>query len=286
MNAKILVLLAVLLFAAPAFAVDPMVEAYADANNLYPSRTNTINMLIGDKDGPADFNIEVYYMLTDYSGRTEITSATGTAGVNDRNGGTYCSDGIGDTNLLCTLTWTLPTGLDNNYLIDVNVWDNVTADDLNFVTETVYIDSNACDTDYSINNDEVTLIRVCTGLGTDNNIGTETTYYEKSRQGGCGTNYSTYSTPFTLSFGEFTVCYYSTDGLGNTEDQKSFVHEADSDAYAIALLTEIALASLVLMLILGAFIFKGVELNKEIMIALTVAAVIVAIAIVIFGTVL
>lgn len=284
---KFLVASLILLFAGAAFAANPSVGVYADANNLYPSRTNVINFTIADSDAPVDANVYVYYILdspTDDSWtRTEITAATGTL---DRNTGTYCSDGITSTEQLCSLTWTLPTGLDANYFIDVNVYDISTPDDANTVSATISIDSNACDTGHTILNDQVTLTRVCTGLGTDNNIGSETTRYSKNRQGGCSSNYADYSSPFNLTLGEFTVCYYSTDGLGNTESTQSFVHTADSNAYDIALLTELALAGLLLMVILGAVVLRQEDLSKELMIALTVAAVIIAIAIVIFGTVL
>jgi len=154
------------------------------------------------------------------------------------------------------------------------------------LSPSLYVDSNACDTGYSISGDTVTLIPVCTGYGSNEIGGTEATVYSMNRQAGCADNYKSYAAPFDLTFGEITVCFRSSDGIGNTETLQSFVYTADSSAYNLALLAELALAALLLMTIIGAVVLRGEGLTKELMIALTAAAVLIVIAIVIFGTIL
>jgi len=267
----------------------PTVIVFGDGNVYYPGATTTIRFQVGDADSPPDVNISIYYIGVDAWTRTEITSVIGTVGVNDRNSMNFCTDPISDANQSCSYTWTLPTGLDANYMFDVNVSDNDTPDDLNAYSGGFWIDSNACDSSLSVSaSDIVTITKVCTGFGRDINIGTETIYWNKSRQASCADSYSTYDDADKpmLTFGEFTLCWYTTDGLGNTETTQSYVHTASSDAYNLALLAELALAALLLFVIVGAFILRQESMDNTLIIGLIVAGVIVAIAIVIFSVIL
>lgn len=253
-----------------------------DGNYYYPSKTTTISFTVNDPDKPADVNIYLSYYLTTSITKTSITSNN----TLDANSNLFCSSPITGTDQVCTYTWTLPTGLDANYYIDVNVYDTVNKDDRNATSGKVYIDSNACDTTHTIVSDTVTLTTVCTGYGTDLNGGVETTYWSKNRQGGCANNFPTYEAPFKLALGEITVCYYSTDGLGNTEATTGFVHEASSSAFGLVVLTELALAGLLLFAILAAFLIYNKDLSMETMVPLIAAAVLMVISIVIFAAII
>lgn len=268
----------------------PTVIVFGDGNVYYPSATTTITFQVGDADAPPDVNISIYYVGVDTWTRTEITSASGTDGVNDRNSMNFCTNPISDTNQICSYTWpSLTTGLDANYYFDINIADNSTPDDLNAYSGSLWIDSNACDSALIVSaSDVVTITKVCTGFGRDMNIGSEVIYWNKHRQAGCASNYDTYDDADkpTLVFGEYTLCWYTTDGLGNTEIVQSHVHKASGSAYDMALLAELALAALLLMSILGAVVLRKEEMNAWLMIGLTISAVIVVIAIVIFAAVL
>ncbi len=279
---KIAVILSFLLIASFAFAADPtVVNLVTDGNYYYPSATTTIDFTVADADDPEDANIVIAYCTDSVS-----CSDTLKTEIVDGNSMDFCSLPLSSTAQGCSYTWTLPTGLDANYHIDVNVYDITTIDDANaMTTTTVYIDTNACDTEHTISNDVVTLVPTCVGYGTDANGGNVVTQYSESRQGKCAPNYSTYTAPFGLSFGEHTVCYYTTDGIGNTEATVGLLHTADSDAYNIALLTELALAALFLFIAAGYLAAKD-QLSGPMMLGLVVAGVVIAISIYIFAVVL
>jgi hypothetical protein len=288
MQVKLLaVLLAVVMFSGMAAALPDINVMNRDGNYYYPSATTTITWTTSDANAPTDFNFIIYYVEESTWSATEITSLTEAGGAPDRNSNTFCSAPISAVSQICSYVWTLPTGLDGNYVIDINGYNITNSNDVNALSGSVYIDSNACDTGFSIASDTVTLVRICTGWGMDENGGTETTFYGYSRQGGCPDNITTtYTVPFNLSFGEFVICAYSTDGLGNTETTVSTIHTADSDAFNIALLTEMALAALLMFVILGGVVLRNEQLTANMMIALIVAAVVIAISIYIFAVVL
>lgn len=262
-------------------SLEDMNSLSVDGNHYYPKVTTTISFTVNDPDGPADVNILLGYRLTSTATLTSITS--GAAG--DANSNNFCSLPITTADQVCTYTWTLPTGLDGYYVIDVNVYDITNADDAN-ASGVAYIDSNACDTARSISSDTITLTTVCTGYGTDANAGTETTLWNKNRQGGCADRFSTYEVPFKLALGEITVCYYSTDGLGNTEAEQSFVHEASASALSLIILTELALVAVLLFAILATFLVFHKDLSAETMVPLVAVAVLMVISIVIFAAII
>lgn len=252
-----------------------------DGNHYYPSVTTTIDFTVNDPDNPPDVNILLGYRLISTGTLTSITSGpTGDANSND-----ICDGPITSTDQLCSYTWTLPTGLEGYYVIDINVYDITNSDDAN-ASGIAYIDSNACDTGRSITNDAITLTTICTGYGTDLNAGVETTLWNKNRQGGCADRFSTYEVPFKLALGEITVCYYSTDGLGNTETEQSFVHEASASALSLIILTELALAAVLLFAILATFLVFHKDLSAETMVPLVAVAVLMVISIVIFAAII
>lgn len=290
MRGKLLALLmALMFFCGYALVAAPTVTSITDANKFYPSAgaTGTIRFTITDADTPGDVNVWVYTVERDTSAagdRGTKTLISTNVGANAMN---FCTTPTFTAAASCAYTWTVTANLDANYFFDVNVMDITTGDDANATSSVAsYVDTNACDTGYSITNDQVTLTTVCSGWGMDENGGSEQTFYNKSRQGRCADNFGSYSAPFGLTFGEFTICYYSRDGLGNTETTVGFTHTADSDAYDIALLTEIALAGLLLFAILSAIIIRREDLSPALMVALTVAACAMAIAILIFAVVL
>lgn len=277
MNGKVLLLLAVLvLFANMAFAAAPAVTVLVDYNHWYPAGTaQTISFSCSDADDPTDANVEIYYMFDSNMARVEIA---------DLNSMSFCDDPIGTAAQACSYSWTPPTGLDGNFLLDVNVVDRTNSDDTND-TSSLVIDTNACDTLATQSDGDVTLSTVCTpSSGTW--ATTATTYYTKTRNRTCGDSYSTYSDTFSTTFGEFTVCYYSNDSLGNSEDVQSTIFTADSDAYDIALLTELALAGLILFTALGAIILRREQLTGPMMVGLVLAAVLLLITIYIFAVIL
>lgn len=277
-----LVTLVVLLFAGNAMAIAwPDVNVLnGDLNQYSPSTSNTVNILftVNDPDAPNDANVEIYYVDADDWTRTEITSDT------DRNSVSICGFSLTAVDQLCTYAWTMPTGLDGNYHFDVNVQDvaNIAAgEDHNHVSTAFQIDTNACDSNHVESSGTVTLDTNCTGFGS-----TATIYYSSNRQGGCADNYTVYTVPFSRSFGVHTICYYSSDSAGNVETTQGFTFTADSDAYDVALLAELALAALLIFAILASVVIFREQLDAKLMIALTVAAIIVAIGILIFAVVL
>ena len=286
---KLAILLAFLLTFSMAFATDydfnVRVDLPGDTNYLYPSgSTTTIQWDVNHIGDPGDVDFNLFYS-------TATITTAGWIHIADVNAAAVCDDVnfAGATPSTCTYTWTLPTGLDANYYVDVNAIDLTVSGghDNNVSSGSFYIDTNACDSEHSISgSDQVTITTTCSGYGADGNYGAATTKYSKSRQGKCGDGYSTYGIPFNLTFGEFTVCYYSIDSLGNTETTLGFTHTADSDALSVALLTELALAGLLLFAILGAVVLWKQELDAKLIIALVTGAVIVVICIVIFATVL
>ncbi len=280
----IAILFAVLMLSGLAMAAAPTVAVLnRDGNFYYPSKTTVINWTVSDADVPLlDVNMRIWYVNQGTTVRTEITDAA----AGDLNATNYCSSPITGTAQICSLTWVLPTGLDANYYWDVNVIDTINSDDANSESGSVIFDSNACDTQYSVVSDQVTLTTFCTGWGTDANAGSEATYFGYSRVGKCPDRFNQYSSPFDLSFGEFIICYYSTDGLGNTEITQSNIHTASSSAFNLALLAELLLAALILMTILGAVVLRGEGLNANMMIALILAAVVIVISIYIYAVIL
>ena len=254
-----------------------------DLNYLYPSRgaTVAINFDVNDMENSGDVNFNIYY---------STVSSAFTTTIIDANAGDICASPDLTTTKACTYTWTIPSNFDSNYYIDVNAYDRATVDG-NYAASSgaFYIDTNACTTVHTADADDTdkfTLSTICTGLSGDaNSLGTQITYWSKSRQGRCASNYISYSSAISLTFGTFNVCYYSTDGLGNTETTKTFVHEADSAAVAIATLTELGLAALILMVI-AMFLMSRQLIDVRIALALTVGAVIIVISIVIFATIL
>lgn len=301
MKAKILVtILALTMFFGLAAAADPDVNITVDgvsvqdinATLFYPNQGTdlTLSIQVMDGDSPTDANISVGLLCAGVFYQ-----------VTDTNSASLCSlKPFGDVNIACSYTIdasalsvlpaastaTTMTGVDANCSVGVQVLDITSTDVGDFnISGGIYADFNACDTDYEVGNDTVTLTRVCTGFGTDTNGGTESTVYSKNRQKtGCAVNETPYIDPFGLSFGEFTVCYKSFDGLGNNETKKSFVHIADSNAYNLALLTELALAALLIFVLVGAFLVR--ELNPMLMVGLVIAAITMAISILIFAVVL
>lgn len=256
---------------------------------LYPTSSDLIvTMQIADINSPPDANIVV-----------GLTCDGNYFEISDTNSGTLCGNiGFADDNIACTYTidasalTSLPdsdgssmTFVDANCSLGVQVIDltNTETQDAN-ISGGIYADYNACDTRHAISDDEITLTQVCTGLSLDANGGTETVYYNKNRQRGCADNFDTYSDPFRLTFGEFEICYYATDGRGNTEVTNKFVHTASSDAYNLALLTEIALAAVILFLLVSAFLVR--DLSPTLMLGLVTAAILMVIAILIFGLIL
>lgn len=278
-------MVAFLFLAGIAAAANPSVSVLnRDGNYYYPNAgsTITIRFTATDADAPTDANVIIGYRTV---GSTTLISITSNA-AGDANSNNFCSAPITATSQVCSYVWTPPSGLDNNYLFDVNVYDVTTGDDANALSGSVYIDFNACDTGYSISGDTVTLATVCTGYGQDANGGTEQIFYNRNRQGGCAENYSQYTVPFELSFGSITVCYYSTDGLGNTEATLGFTHEADSDAYGVALLVEMVLVGLLIFAVLAAFLVYNKDLTADTMIPLVIAAVIIVIVVVLYAVIL
>lgn len=286
MSKKILAILVAFLFLAGiAAAALPTVDVLnRDGNYYYPSRgsTITISFQVADADDPADVNIIIGYRLITTATLTSITSNN----AGDANSNNFCTSPITDANQVCTYDFTPPAGSDANYVFDVNIYDITNGDDLNALSGSVVFDFNACDTIHSISNDVISFTRTCTGYGQDSQGGSERTVYSKNRQGGCADNYSTYTDPFKLALGEITVCYYSTDGLGNTETGLSFVHEASSSAFGLVVLTEVALAAVLLFAILAAFLIFHRDLSAETMIPLVAAAVLMVISIVIFAAII
>lgn len=283
LDRRLLVLAAFLLLAANAFAATPTVVVLGfDGNQYYPSgSTITVNFQVGDDDNALDANIWLYYLPMGYTNDGNAARHAIMDTIFDANSNTYCDLPLTDVNQVCTHTWTLQPGLDGNFLIDINVLDVTNADDLNDLSTSFAIDTNACDTNYRQSSGDVTLDTNCTGLGS-----TATIYYGTTRVRNCPDNYDAYTVPFSRTFGEFMVCWYSIDSLGNRESTQSAIFTADSDAYDIAVLTELALAGLILFAILGAFVLRKVDLTGEVMVALVVGAVVIAIAIYIFAVVL
>jgi len=281
---KVFVAMVVLLFAATAYAVAPDVNVLTgDTNYFYPSKTNTIEFVISG-DAASDANIGIYYMATPGSARVSIVDLNGV----DGNLMNYCVSPISATRQTCSYNWTLPVGLDSNYFIDVNVMDIENGSDLNDSSkQSLYIDSNACDTQHSVVEDVITLTSVCTGLSGDvNALGTLTIFQGSTRQGKCPSSYDTYTAPFTKNIGEHTVCYYSTDGIGNTEVGLGFTQTFDSGAYNLAVLAEMLLAALLIFVIIGGIVLRGEDLSGTMMLALLSGAVVIAIGIYIFAVIL
>ena len=282
MDAKILVcLFAALMLSGTAFAALPTVRTFGDFNQYFPAgSTVQIQWQVADVDDPNDVNMHVFYQHDANRVRVEITSLTG--GDLDRNSMNFCNDPISDANQVCTLNWVLPAGFDGNFLFDVNVEDIENSDDLNHVSGEFTIDSNSCLTNGATSGGTVTLTTVCGGLGAS-----ATTVYGSSRQGSCPDVLNTaYSDPFRLVFGEHTVCFRSTDTLGNVEEDKSLVFTVDSNAFAIALLAELALAGLLLVAIIGSVVLDRRELTVPLMISLLIAAIIIVLSIIIYAAVL
>lgn len=282
-NLLVLTVLAILLFAGNAMAQAwPDVNVLnADLNQYSPAGGITpILFTVSDPDAPDDANVEVYYINTDTWERTEITSEL------DRNSVSICGFSLLVTDQLCTVNWTMPAELDGNFQFDVNVQDieniALTGEDHNHVSLSFQIDTNACDSNFSVANSRtVTLDTNCTGFGS-----TAVISYSSNRAGGCADNFTTYTDPFNKTFGEHTICFRSVDSVGNTEGTQGFTFTADSDAVNLALLTELALAGLLLFAILGSVILFKQDLDAKLMIGLTVMAIIVAIAILIFAVIL
>jgi len=274
-------ILAILLLAGFAAAADPTVVNLNDVNYFYPNNA-TIRFTVADADAPADANIIISQCTTDCSDDGKTTIA-------DLNSMTFCDNIVSATAQTCTYNLSLASTYDGNYFIDVNVWDVTNGDDKNDMSATVYLDWNGCTTTHTTSNDSgvesFSLSTVCSGISGDANaLGTKTTYFGTSRQGRCPDNYAAYSTSENLSFGTFKICYYSTDGLGNTESTSSFDYTADSNALNLALLVELLLAAVLLVLIMGYVVTR--ELSPTIMIGLTLMAILIAVSIYIFAVVL
>lgn len=283
---KLTMLLALLLFSGMAFAAAPGVTVLNnDGNYYYPSGgTVTIQFNLTDGDSPGDANVGVYYSYqTDPTTKLAIVDVNGENGV-DSNSMQFCSLPLTATEQVCTYTWTLPSGLDSNFLFDVNVMDITTGDDANASsTGSFYIDTNACTTAHTIGtNDTVTLTTTCSGYGLSS-----TKYFNYNRVQKCGTSYSTYSAPFRLTLGSFNVCYYSTDSLGNTESTKGFMHTSSSNTVNLLGLSQVALAGLILVAIAvaGLMAYSG-EGDSKTVVLLGGTAIVIVIAILVMSSII
>jgi len=267
----LLMLISLVMIASMAFAANPVVVNLVDGNNYYPSKTTTIQWTVTDADVPEDANIVLGYCL--------VTSCGTTTEIVDDNSMTFCDKIISGTSQVCSYNWTLPTGLDGNYLIDVNVFDITNTDDTNDLSANNYIDTNGGTSSISYSNSTFTLSGVWTGIGTDENIGSEQIHFTTSRLKMCGSNYSVYSQPVTLSIGEYTICWYSTDGLGNTETGQSSIRTANSSATAMVNLIPVILAALAL--VLGAafilLVVRGGEVDGSTVVLFGIAGIVITI---------
>ena len=212
---KLMAISALVLMCSFAFAAAPTVVVLnEDDNYYYPSRGATIpvTFTVVDSDNPGDANVHISYYTCDNGGvctgqtyMTNLSPGTDCVG-NDCNIMNFCTSGNLAVAQTCSYTWTPPTGADSNYLIDVNVFDTVTSDAADDNSGSIYADFNACTTVHSVtDNRTVTLNRLCTGYGMDENGGAEITYYGSVRDKRCPDSIRTeYSAPFTKTFGEFT----------------------------------------------------------------------------------
>lgn len=302
MNTKYLtVLTAFLLFAGMATAGNADVNILIDNNvtqdlngtYMYPNQTDLqVFFDVSDDDSPADANIVISLTCDTIDDYYEII---------DGNSNTFCTDPLGDTNQSCNYTIDMSglssarasgdslSGVDTNCTLNVQAIDITNGDsgDANYGTSSMFTDYNACDTSNSISGDVVTLTRVCTGWGTDTNGGVESTWWAKNRgRVGCVAGYGRYTDTITLSFGEFTVCYYSQDGLGNKETTNSVLHLASSASYNIALLSEMIIAATMITTILLAYLLSKEVITVEQFIIMLATAMVATLMVVIFAAVL
>lgn len=301
MNTKYLtVLLAFLMLAGTAAAANPDVNILQrgiawDLNGTYtyPNASDVTTYFdVSDADAPTDANIVLSLTCDTIDDYYEIV---------DMNSNTACTNPLGDGNQLCTYvidSSTLGTarasgdsltGVDTNCTLNVQVIDitNTDSGDENYGTPSMYADYNACDTSSSISGDVVTLTRVCTGWGTDTNGGTESTWWQKTRgKVGCTSGYGRYLDVITLAFGEFSVCYYSADNLGNRESTNSVFHLAGGAAYNIALLSEMLIAAAAIMTLLLVYLVSREILTVEQFIAMLTTMIIAVLMVIIFAAIL
>lgn len=301
MNTKFLtVLMAFLLFAGMATAADADVNILQrgiawDLNGTY-AYPNAVDITtyfdVSDIDAPTDANIVISLTCDTIDDYYEII---------DDNSNTFCTDPLSDANQLCTYiidssalgsvraSGDSLTGVDTNCTLNVQVVDitNTDAGDENYGTPSMFADYNACTTSNGISGDVVTLTRVCTGWGTDTNGGAETTWWGKTRgKVGCPSGFARYTGDITLAFGEFSVCYFSQDGLGNRESLNSVFHLAGGAAYNIALLSEMLIAAAAIMTLLLVYLVSKQILTVEQFLAMLATMIMALLMIVILAAIL
>jgi len=276
-----------------------------DGNVYYPAGTSvTVRFTVADANtNPTDVNIDIYYSRVNspdgtalgYTTQTEFTTAL------DGNLLNFCSGPlVKDVPQSCSYTKALPANLDGNYVWNVKVTDTTNSHDWNGLSQNPIkpftdwngnaglgdfrVDTNACQSvaTYSSSTSDVTITKVCAGYGS-----TGTIYYDSTRIGICPDSLNaTYTGPVHFIFGDFTLCYNSVDSLGNSETWRSLRFKTNSGAYDLAVLVEMLLAALIIMTALGAVVLRHEEMTGPMMIGLVATAVIIAIAILIFATIL
>lgn len=303
----ILVVLLALMGTSVAAAKPTIMVMNNDGNYYYPAgSTVVIKFVMADADtNPTDVNVQISYVrVTNAAGEAiiwakngnQLAAAVRTATKPDYNSMNFCTKPLTDVNQLCTYSWTLPSGLDGNFVFDINARDNTTGDDVNALNYgyatgagstnvgDFTIDTNAClsEAKYSQSTSSVTMTTACAGYGS-----TATIHYDSTRIGICPDSLNaTYESPVHFVFGDFTLCYSSTDNLGNIETWRSLQFKASSNAYDLAVLVEMLMAALIIMAALGAVVLRHEEMSGALMIGLVATAVIIAIAILIFATIL
>lgn len=281
MDSKVIaILIAMLVFGTTAYAVVPTTVILINDTNVYfpEGSVVTIPFTALDADAPTDANI-----LLTYRDNTSVTKIE-INGELDQNSNNFCTNPLGAAAQECTATWTLPAGLDNNIVVDVNVYDITNGDDANSSAQP-QIDTNACFTTLTqLANNRVLLDANCTGWGA---IGGRVPRigFTKSRVISCGDNFGSNEDPtnFGITLGEFTICFRSTDALGNQEAQQVEILTSEGGAFTLIVLTEMVIAALLIFAILASFILFGAELNFQTMMALVLGAIVTVIAIFIFA---